>query len=447
MFLFNGLPFPVVAAILFALGVFIGSLLNLGIYQLAIYKRPISPWCRAPKGLGERTWLDRIPLYGWIRLQRETATFGKGFWIRPLLIELFSGIGLVAMFIWYDQGGLIQEFDKVTEPNSAILGKWMSTWFVFHSAIFALLVIATFIDFDEKTIPDWITIPGTVVGLALAALIPSSALPVSGPANLQGTSLELLDFCAPNDLATWHLTSNGLIAGLASVLIWCFALLPTIVTFRKGPSKAIQFFLATLWPRPRKTKCEFRVRERGDDKYHWVILIMAILLSAFVIFVWREGGQNWKALFSSLMGLAFGGGLVWAVRIIASQALGVEAMGFGDVTLMAMLGACLGWQPALLIFAFAPFASIVIAIATLIVTGEQKIAFGPYLCVSAVVVTIGWKWIWNEWAAVSIFSLGSLLLAIIGGALVLMGVMLFGWGLTKSRMYDEEDQHGAGVNV
>ena len=45
-----------------------------------------------------------------------------------------------------------------------------------------------------------------------------------------------------------------------------------------------------------------------------------------------------------------GGGIVWAVRIIASQALGVEAMGFGDVTLMCMIGAFVGWQPALLIF-------------------------------------------------------------------------------------------------
>ena len=105
----------------------------------------------------------------------------------------------------------------------------------------------------------------------------------------------------------------------------------------------------------------------------------------------------------ALLGMAFGGGLTWAVRIIAGGALGVEAMGFGDVTLMIMIGAFLGWQPALLAFAFAPFASIIFAVAQLLTSGEQKIAFGPYLCAGAMVVVIFWNGIWNYWAADGIF--------------------------------------------
>ena len=43
----------------------------------------------------------------------------------------------------------------------------------------ALMLVATFIDFDEKTIPDEITIPGTLLGLLFAALWPDSHLPVA----------------------------------------------------------------------------------------------------------------------------------------------------------------------------------------------------------------------------------------------------------------------------
>ena len=38
------------------------------------------------------------------------------------------------------------------------------------------------------------------------------------------------------------------------------------------------------------------------------------------------------------------------VRVLGSQVLRREAMGFGDVTLMAMIGAFLGWQAAVLTF-------------------------------------------------------------------------------------------------
>ena len=53
--------------------------------------------------------------------------------------------------------------------------------------------------------------------------------------------------------------------------------------------------------------------------------------------------------------MGLGGGLVWGFRIVACWAMGQEALGFGDVTLMAMIGAFFGWQIVWIAFFLAPF--------------------------------------------------------------------------------------------
>ena len=120
---------------------------------------------------------------------------------------------------------------------------------------------------------------------------------------------------------------------------------------------------------------------------------------------WLIGGVHWESLLSSIVGMCFGGGLIWGVRIVGGQALRVEAMGFGDVTLMAMIGAFLGWQAAFLIFFLAPFTALLIAAAQRILTGQRHIAFGPYLCLATLIVMLGWDAVWTEWASL-MFSLG-----------------------------------------
>jgi len=55
----------------------------------------------------------------------------------------------------------------------------------------------------------------------------------------------------------------------------------------------------------------------------------------------------------ALAGAALGGGTLWLVAWGYERLTGVEGMGFGDVKLLAMIGAFLGWQavPAVLIIA------------------------------------------------------------------------------------------------
>lgn len=112
-----------------------------------------------------------------------------------------------------------------------------------------------------------------------------------------------------------------------------------------------------------------------------------------------------RSLLASLLGLAVGGGVTWGVRALGSAVFRKEAMGFGDVKLMAMIGAFLGWQGALLsLFLGCVFGAIVGAGLALRGSAQARIPFGPYLAMGAVTSLFGGAQLievlfveWPEW--------------------------------------------------
>ena len=138
---------------------------------------------------------------------------------------------------------------------------------------------------------------------------------------------------------------------------------------------------------------------------------------------WWIGGPGWQGLLTALVGLVVAGTLVWTVRIVASLALQQEAMGFGDVTLMGMIGTFIGWQPAILAFFLAPFAGAIIALCQWLLTGRKDIAYGPFLCLSSLLVIVFWAAIWSGWG-LPVFSLGVFLPCVLAACLALLGLLL-----------------------
>ena len=73
-------------------------------------------------------------------------------------------------------------------------------------------------------------------------------------------------------------------------------------------------------------------------------------------------------------------------RALGSAVFRKEAMGFGDVKLMAMVGAFLGWQSALLTLFLGCLFGAVVGVALSLRGGLlARIPFGPYLAMGAVV--------------------------------------------------------------
>jgi leader peptidase (prepilin peptidase)/N-methyltransferase len=83
-------------------------------------------------------------------------------------------------------------------------------------------------------------------------------------------------------------------------------------------------------------------------------------------------------------------------------------MGLGDVTLMAMIGAFLGWQVVpltLFLGALLGLAHAVLRVFVIFrqwVTGKPTVGtaipFGPYLSMAAFLLMAGWRWVWPGWA-------------------------------------------------
>ena len=142
---------------------------------------------------------------------------------------------------------------------------------------------------------------------------------------------------------------------------------------------------------------------------------------------WMKNHQHLHGLVWSSAGLLAGAGIMWVVRFVGSAILGATAVGFGDITLMMMIGAFMGWQPVLCVLAIAPIGGLILGGISRIGFGRTFVAFGPYLTFSAVVVLCTWRTLWetlqlrlifSHWPTVATLVLGSLtLLAVLLGAL------------------------------
>jgi hypothetical protein len=109
-----------------------------------------------------------------------------------------------------------------------------------------------------------------------------------------------------------------------------------------------------------------------------------------------------QSICSCVLGYIVAGGLVWAVRIFGSFAFGKEAMGLGDVHLLAAVGAVIGWFDPILIFFIAPFSGLIWAAVSAILTkmgkARREIPYGPHLAIATVIVVLGMPavhWMWN----------------------------------------------------
>jgi leader peptidase (prepilin peptidase)/N-methyltransferase len=219
--------------------------------------------------------------------------------------------------------------------------------FVYHCILVSLLLMATFIDLDMMIIPDSVTVPGMLLGIVLGTF--------------------------------WY----------------------------------VELHPVPLWSPPRGTadleilSNQQWMRIFGSEKpvpVEWETTV------AVVNEHYKQNWNRWLGFSTSIVGLLVGGGVVWIVRAICTWVFGREAMGFGDVTLMAMVGSFVGWQTAVIAFFLAPIPAVVVGVLGLIFSGKNALPYGPHLSISTLFCVLFWRPLW-QYSAHIFFDFAFFLLA------------------------------------
>ncbi len=98
---------------------------------------------------------------------------------------------------------------------------------------------------------------------------------------------------------------------------------------------------------------------------------------------WLTGNPGWK---SSLIGLAVGGGLLYLLAAGYELLAKREGMGGGDIKLLAMIGAFLGWTGVLVTVILASLVGSLLGIALILFWKKGRthaLPFGPFLALGA----------------------------------------------------------------
>ena len=106
---------------------------------------------------------------------------------------------------------------------------------------------------------------------------------------------------------------------------------------------------------------------------------------------WHGVAGPASGFLSALAGMLLGGGILYVVGTIAEWILKKEAMGGGDVKLLAAIGAFLGWKGVVFTLFTGSLLGSLAGLFIKYVFHEERIPFGPYLALGAMIALL-----WGE---------------------------------------------------
>ena len=142
----------------FLFGISVGSFLNVCIWRMPRGESIVSPGSRCPKCGHEIRWYENLPLFSWLMLRGRCSSCSEPISIRYFCVELLTGS--LFLIAW---GRLFE----LRVPDDYLFAA-----FVLYAATLMLMVATAFIDYDHRLIPNKITYPAIIFGIAWAAINP-----------------------------------------------------------------------------------------------------------------------------------------------------------------------------------------------------------------------------------------------------------------------------------
>jgi len=358
------LTVALIHALFFMMGAGIGSFLNVVIYRLPLgisVNNPRRSFC--PSCKKQIPWYHNIPLFSWLFLRGKCASCGSKIAFRYFFVELFTGVLFYLIFL------------KFSGPWEYI-SQWIDV-VVIYWVFAALLIAGTYIDLDHYILPHEITLGGLVAGL-------------------------LGSFIAPETMGEME-RQRGLLISFASACVG-LGLLWLVVELGKlafGRIKQV-YEKPEAWSITQPNDKEPPLFKAGEEELTWADIFTRrsdrLLITCTEVYVNDKTFTNAQVeIKMETMKVKTSDGNEESFKLENVTKLGGkttkiiiprEAMGFGDVLLLAMIGSFLGWQAVLFTVVASSVLGCFFAIVPRIFGKTEwatKIPFGPYLAGGAMI--------------------------------------------------------------
>ena len=333
--------------VVFIFGACWGSFLNVCIWRMPRDQSIISPGSHCGSCNTPIPWYHNIPLVSFFALGGQCHKCGAKFSFRYWLVEFLNAA--FWLLVWrqfqYDRGWLVV---------------------IAYCMLISMLLVGTFIDFEFYIIPDRITLGSVLIGFLFSMGVP--ALHQVG-LHWQSTVQSFL----------------GIVAGGLSLLM--------IVEFGKLAFGRLKM---PLPPGTRLTIADNKLTI-PDDEIHWEEVFFRssdrIRFHAATLKFQDKTFENVDVRVSETeieIGeqkfLQSETGKLEAITDLLI--IPREAMGLGDVKLMAGIGAFVGWKPIFFILMASALLGSIVGVALVILRMRElqgKIPYGPYIALATVI--------------------------------------------------------------
>jgi len=115
-------------------------------------------------------------------------------------------------------------------------------------------------------------------------------------------------------------------------------------------------------------------------------IVLGLLFSLLGYYLVHDPAELIPSPFSSLIGVAVGGGFLLALAWAYAAVTGTEGMGGGDIKLLAMIGAFLGWPSIPVTLFLSSLGGSIIGLSAMLIKGvgrKYALPFAPFLCLGA----------------------------------------------------------------
>jgi len=399
---------------LLAIGACVGSFLNVVVWRLPRGQSIVYPPSHCPQCGKAIRWYDNIPVLSWLLLRARCRFCKKPISVRYPIVEAVTALLVGGLYVWY----------FLAELRGGA-GVFVEAWpmYLAQAALLCGLLACSLVDIEMWIVPLEVCWVVSVVGIVSSAAAPhpftASCTPASGAMALAAgvglvvsivlTRLGLLrpSFIDADDRA-------GDTPAKPAPEEQPVARKPKRKGKPKGrkPGKSSKPKPVEPKPQPQRiTSAAFSkahgVNPRAEVLREVLFLAPAIGLAIAAYMLVAPGGAlfgPWhdltsvaasgrfaahvNGLLAAVFGYMIGGLWIWGIRILGTLGFGKEAMGMGDVHILAAVGAVTGWAVPTVAFFVSPFFALAWAVALWLRRGQRELPYGPWLATGSLVVIL-----------------------------------------------------------